>query len=30
LTVPLPKTRHIDAHMPGGFKNNPGGPGSSG
>ncbi len=30
ITVPLPATRHIDAHMPGGFRFNPGGPGSSG
>ena len=30
LGVPLPKTRHIDAHMPGGFRRNPGGPGTSG
>ena len=29
ITVPLPFTRHVDAHMPGGFGNNPGGPGSS-
>jgi len=26
LTVPLPDTRHLDAHMPGGFRYNPGGP----
>ncbi|HEX5750168.1 MAG TPA: DUF6531 domain-containing protein [Archangium sp.] len=30
ITVPLPASRHLDAHMPGGFKNNPGGPGMSG
>lgn len=30
LTVPLPVTRHIDAHMPGGFRYNRGGPGVSG
>jgi len=30
LTVPMPKTRHIDAHMPGGTKVNPGGPGRTG
>ncbi|OYY93595.1 MAG: hypothetical protein B7Y41_11970 [Hydrogenophilales bacterium 28-61-23] len=29
ITVPLPFTRHIDAHMPGGFAKNPGGPGSA-
>ena len=29
LTVPLPDTRHLDAHMPGGFRYNPGGPGSA-
>ncbi|WP_339488784.1 LysM peptidoglycan-binding domain-containing protein [Pseudomonas rhizophila] len=29
LTVPLPATRHLDAHMPGGFRYNPGGPGSA-
>lgn len=28
ITVPLPATRHLDAHMPGGFRYNPGGPGS--
>ncbi|WP_448951474.1 hypothetical protein [Labrys neptuniae] len=28
LVIPLPKTRHRDAHMPGGFRYNPGGPGS--
>lgn len=27
LTVPLPDTRHLDAHMPGGFRYNPSGPG---
>jgi hypothetical protein len=30
LTVPLPKSRHMDAHMPGGTKENPGGPGRTG
>jgi filamentous hemagglutinin len=30
ITVPLPQTRHIDAHMPGGTRRNPGGPGTSG
>lgn len=29
ITVPLPSTRHLDAHMPGGFRNNPGGAGGS-
>ncbi|MCY1410958.1 HNH/Endo VII superfamily nuclease toxin with a HHH motif protein [compost metagenome] len=29
LTVPLPATRNMDAHMPGGFRYNPGGPGSA-
>jgi hypothetical protein len=29
LTVPLAKTRHRDAHMPGGTGNNFGGPGSA-
>lgn len=29
LTVPLPDTRHLDAHMPGGFRYNPGGPRSA-
>jgi hypothetical protein len=29
ITVPLPATRHLDAHMPGGFRYNPGGPGSA-
>jgi RHS repeat-associated protein len=30
LTVPLPASRHVDAHMPGGFRYNPGGPGATG
>jgi RHS repeat-associated protein len=30
ITVPLPASRHLDAHMPGGFRKNPGGPGTSG
>gem|GEM_PF-3922637 len=30
FNVPLPKSRHMDAHMPGGFKLNPGGPGMTG
>jgi filamentous hemagglutinin len=30
LTVPHPKTRHKDAHTPGGFRKNPGGPGMTG
>jgi RHS repeat-associated protein len=30
ISVPLPKSRHIDAHKPGGFRRNPGGPGTSG
>jgi RHS repeat-associated protein len=30
ITVPLPASRHMDAHMPGGFRRNPGGPGRSG
>ncbi|WP_159086494.1 RHS repeat-associated core domain-containing protein [Burkholderia sp. LA-2-3-30-S1-D2] len=30
VTVPLPESRHLEAHMPGGFRNNPGGPGSCG
>jgi filamentous hemagglutinin len=30
ITVPLPESRHLDAHMPGGFGRNPGGPGRSG
>jgi HNH/Endo VII superfamily nuclease toxin with a HHH motif len=29
LTLPWPKTRHLDAHMPGGFRTNKGGPGSA-
>lgn len=29
VTIPLPATRHLDAHMPGGFRYNPGGPGSA-
>ena len=29
ITVPLPATRHLDAHMPGGFRYNSGGPGSA-
>jgi hypothetical protein len=28
ITVPLAATRHLDAHMPGGYRYNPGGPGS--
>lgn len=28
ITVPLPASRHLDAHMPGGYRYNPGGPGS--
>lgn len=28
LTTPLAASRHLDAHMPGGYRNNPGGPGS--
>ncbi|MBX3273064.1 MAG: hypothetical protein KF729_22565 [Sandaracinaceae bacterium] len=28
--VPLPRSRHIDAHAPGGFRHNPGGPGMTG
>jgi len=28
LTVPLPWTRHLDAHMPGGYGRNTGGPGA--
>lgn len=28
LTIPLPASRHLDAHMPGGFRYNPGGIGS--
>jgi hypothetical protein len=27
VTVPLPESRHLDAHLPGGFRYNPGGPG---
>jgi RHS repeat-associated protein len=30
LTIPLPFSRHLDAHMPGGFRYNPGGPGACG
>jgi RHS repeat-associated protein len=30
ITVPLPKSRHLEAHMPGGFRYNPGGPGATG
>lgn len=30
FTVPLPATRHLDAHMPGGFRYNRGGPGRTG
>lgn len=30
LNVPLPQSRHLDAHMPGGYKLNDGGPGRSG
>jgi filamentous hemagglutinin len=30
IVVPLPAMRHLDAHMPGGFRFNPGGPGTSG
>jgi len=30
INVPLPVSRHKDAHMPGGFRYNPGGPGTSG
>ncbi|WEF33957.1 DUF6861 domain-containing protein [Pseudoduganella chitinolytica] len=29
VTVPLPATHHLDAHMPGGFRYNIGGPGSA-
>ena len=29
VTIPLPATRHLDAHMPGGYRYNPGGPGGS-
>jgi hypothetical protein len=28
ITIPLPMSRHLDAHMPGGYRYNPGGPGS--
>ena len=27
VTVPLPAIRHLDSHMPGGFRYNPSGPG---
>jgi hypothetical protein len=30
ITVPLPKSRHMDAHQPGGTQKNPGGPGMTG
>lgn len=30
LHVPLPKSRHMKAHMPGGYQKNPGGPGMTG
>jgi filamentous hemagglutinin len=30
ITVPLPTSRHLDAHMPGGYRYNKGGPGTSG
>ncbi|WP_172683445.1 hypothetical protein [Verrucomicrobium spinosum] len=30
LTIPTPATRHLDAHMPGGFRFNPGGIPTSG
>ena len=30
ISVPLPSSRHLDAHMPGGYRYNPGGPGVSG
>jgi RHS repeat-associated protein len=30
VTVPLPESRHIDAHRPGGYRRNPGGAGTSG
>jgi RHS repeat-associated protein len=30
FTVPLPDSRHLDAHMPGGYRYNPGGPGRTG
>jgi len=29
FTVPMPATRHVEAHMPGGFRYNPGGPGAA-
>ncbi|WP_426161468.1 hypothetical protein [Pseudoduganella sp. R-34] len=29
ITVPLAATRHLNAHVPGGFRYNPGGPGSA-
>ena len=29
VTIPLPATRHMDAHMPGGYRYNSGGPGSA-
>lgn len=29
VTIPLPTTRHINTHMPGGFRRNPGGPGAA-
>lgn len=29
ITIPLPVTRHLNVHMPGGFRYNPGGPGSA-
>ena len=30
ISVPLPESRHLDAHKPGGYRHNPGGPGTSG
>ena len=30
IFVPLGKTRHMEAHMPGGYRYNPGGAGGSG
>ncbi|WP_367649399.1 hypothetical protein [Burkholderia paludis] len=30
VTIPLPESRNMDAHMHGGFRNNPGGPGACG
>lgn len=30
LTTPLPASRHLDAHMPGGYRYNPGGTGTCG